>query len=971
MKRILTFAIAFLLVIAAVQAAMVVNKFTNDFSVSGPYDAEVKACSCENRAEQVTVTNTGGFYTSYKVDVVAEQPWYVVPREEFTLAPGDSRTVLVYAEPTCGAIGAYQYAIKVTSNFGRERLLTRTLDVRQCQNVFLTVTGQNASNLCQPIAFHARLKNVAEFPDTYHLDLGSFNDAKYEGGSPDTYLVPNEAKEFNITITPPCSLYGDIAIPFTVTSEKNRVTEQLPQHVFIQNQFDHEIVASTKEEICSRLPATYTFGVRNLINVSNTYDVIVTGTGFMNYDTKKLSLAGNEEKNVTVTLDPKKGDVGTYTLRIKVASDLGEIKKTRDVQLDVYDCFAYDVGFVSLPREKDGAYTDTSCCGEKGYMLNIRNAGQAKETYNIDVDGPTWFSPEEKTIQLEAGENRNVKFTAKLPCTDENYEIPVTVSLTKHPSISETVTFKVDSQTQQTCHAVEALADRMSIDEEAKVVPFLIRNTGIAGGVYTVDLSAELFNGTTEREITLEPGEEKVLHFPTKANLTDYFDGKYLGQLSVTYAPLNITYDEQFWTKLSHVSWLTEAWRSLIRYDYAALPACLWLGLLFLIVAGVALILLILLLSGRLRSLRTRAFTKTGLLITRTILILLLIAAILWLSLSPVPPKTALYDQPINDTSGLVFQWYENEQHAFDLSQYFMDADKDVLEFTATQPAHVGVLIEGGVATLTPEHNWAGTDKIVFTADDRKGGIMDSPILTLNVLQRHHLTFRQWLARYCHQVALGLAVAALLLLVLIAFLIRPRKEEAIEPPPKPGRKAVYTVVSKEGAVQRLGERRSKRVALKAKPGQVFTYVDEKGRTRTLGVAERLEWPERRRARRNLVRPGEAFTYTDSRGKVHTLGVAEKIAWPEPASRAGSAAPGAGKGATVNIAVGAPAAAAATAREPAEFVLVGAKGGNKVHDPQCVIAQRIPRKNRVTFTNKKDALKAGYGPCKVCQSFDRA
>jgi hypothetical protein len=962
MKRTLSFVIAFLLLIVAVQAAMIVNKFTNDFSVSGPYDQEVKACSCENRAEQITITNTGGFDTNYKVDVIAEQPWYIVPREEFTLVPGDSRTVLVYAEPPCGTIGTYTYAIKVTSNFGRERVLTRTLDVRQCQNVFLTVAGQNASNLCQPIAFHARLKNVAEFPDTYHLDLGSFNEyAKYDGASQDTYLVPNEAKEFNVTITPSCSLYGDIAIPFTVTSEKNGVTEQLPQHVFIQNQFDHEIVASTKAEICSRLPAAYTFGVRNLINASNGYDVIVTGPGFMNYDLKRLDLAGNEEKNVTVTLDPKKGDVGAYTLRITVASDLGAIKKTRDVQLDVNDCFAYDVGFVDLPQ-KDGAYTDTSCCGEKGYTLNIRNAGQTAETYNINVDGPTWFFPEEKTIQLEAGENRNVKFTAKLPCTDENYEIPVTVSLTKHPSINETVTFKVESQTQQTCHAVEAVAKQVSLDEEAKVVPFIIRNKGIAGGVYTLNLSAELFNGTIEHEITLEPGEEKVIHFPTKTNLTEYFDGKYLGQLSVTYAPLNITYGEQFWTKLSHVSWLNNVWRALIHYDYAALPPCLWLGLLFLIIAIAAVILLILLLNGKLRSLRTRAFTKRGLLITRTLLILLLIAAVLWLSLAPLPPKTALYDQPINDTSGLVFQWYENEQHTIDLSKYFTSPDKNVLTFTATQPAHVTVRIDGSVATLTPEHNWAGSDKIVFTADDKMGGITDSPILTLIVLQRHHLTVRQWLARYCHQVALSLAVAALLLLVLIALLIRPRQEEAIQPPPKLGRKAVYTVVSKEGAVQRLGERRPKREAkaLAARPGEVFTYVDEKGRTRTLGVAERLEWPGRRRARRSLVRPGEAFTYTDSTGKIHTLGVAEKVAWPEPKR--------VDKGATVNIAVGAPTAAA---REPAEFVLVGAKNGNKVHDPQCIIAQRIPRKNRVTFTSKKDALKAGYGPCKICQSFDKA
>lgn len=1053
---------------SAASAKMIVNKFTNDFAVSSPYTADVKACSCENGAEPITVTNTGGFPTDFTVSIVADQNWYQLSPAQFSLAPGDSQTILVYTEPGCSVTGEYEYSIKIDSSYGRERILTRNLNLQQCQNIFLTVAGPNTSNLCQPLTFHAQLKNVAEFPDTYHLDLGSFNDyTQYSGGSQDTYLVPDQAAAFNVTVTPPCSLYGDITIPFTITSQKNGVTEQRPQSVVIQNQFDHEIVANTTDETCSRIPSEYTFGVHNLINVSNTYDIIVTGPGFMNYEPKELNLSGLEEKNVTVTLNPAKGQEGAYTLHLLVNSQLGNIQKTRDVALNVMDCYAFSTGFVNLPTDTSGAYTDQTCCGEKTYTLNIRNSGQAEEIYNIDVDGPTWFAPEEKTIRLQPGENQNVKIDAQLPCTDDNYEIPVTVSLIQHPSISDTVTFKVESETQQTCHAVTATTGNIKLNEETKIIPFIIKNTGLEGGAYAVQLKGALYNDTLEHEISLAPGEEKVLHFTTVGNLTDYFDGKYLAGLTVTYEPLNLTYDQPFWTRLSHTSWLTKAWRTATQYDYAALPPCLWLALLLLLVAIGAVVWLILLLNGKGRTLQTQSFSQNTLLLTRGVLILLLLAAVLWLSLAPLPPKADLYAKPTNDTTGLVFQWYENEQFKVDLNHYFTDPDNDTLQFTATQPAHVAVTIEGNVATLTPEHNWAGDDQIVFTANDEHGGITDSPILELRVLQQQHLTLLQWINRYCTQVILSLATIILVLLLLIAFLCKPRPEthegasSDLTPPHKPGErksKTVHTIVTKGGTVQPLGATTTttqpaptrSRGPFVARPGQVFTYTDAQGRTHTLGVAEPFNWPKQRRTtkrgnkqlaakpgqiftytdeqgkihrlgiaepfiwpaqrtkQRNknqalTAKPGQAFTYTDAQGRTRTLGVAERIAWPE-AKQQGQARslmkpgetitcideygqtqvlgvaerldwpekPGAkvDKGATVNIAVGTPATAAAI-REPAERILVGAKNGNKVHDPQCIIAQRIPRKNRVTFTNKKDALKAGYGPCKVCQAFDKA
>jgi len=990
--HIVTFLLIALLAVSAVSATMIVNKYTNDFSVESPYSNTVKACSCESRADPFTVTNTGSFVTTYSVDVLADQPWYRVSTDSFTLNPGESNTFIVYTEPPCGVTGQYTYSVRIASSYGRERVTTRTFDIRQCQNLFLTVDGgTNESNLCQPLTYNLTLKNVAEFADTFHLDFGSFNDYS-DLAQRDYYLVPNKEKRLKVTITPPCSLYGDVAIPFIVASEKNKVTEQRTASVSIMNEFDHDIVIGTQDEACSQIQSAYTFSVKNNIDVPNSYDVIVDAPGFVSYDPKTLKLAGGEEKNVTLKLAPKKGQEGKYNIKVSVDSKLGDIKKTRPLELDVFDCFAFDAGFVDQQQDANGAYVDTACCGEKTYTLNIRNEGQTEETYDISVDGPSWFSPEERTIRLKPSENRNVAFTADIPCTDDSHEIPVTVSLTKHPEISETVTFRLESQTQQTCHAVETSVSKIGLNEHTDVVPFLIRNTGIAGGTYRVNLDSPLFGNVSEQRITLEPGEEKVLHLATRENLTDYFDGKYLSTLTLTYDPLNIDYAAPFWTRFSHDSWLVKAWRSFIGYDYANISPCVWVELvLALILVAAIIVLVVMSVRGK------RPMLSAGALWTaRVVLITAAIALLVAILIVPLPAKAALYEPTANDTTGLVFQWYENERMSVNLSQYFHDPDSDWLEYSASQPGHVSVSIDGETAVLLPEHNWAGQESVVFTATDQKGGYADSPLFTLRVLARKRLSVGQWLNRYCLHVNLVLLLLLALTLLGIVLLYEPRHGRVIQPPTRPG-KAVRTIVGADGAVRKLGaaatprakqsarsramdaklvactQEHEMRTVLKAHglrgtKGNVKRMQDacrrfKADRTRTHNRSEFYRWLAETGALTTFeggakaIRPGQEIVATTSRGTTRVIGRAERIEWPEPKGTPRAAA----VGNVVNVTV--PDASTK------ELVLVGAKNGNKVHDPQCIVAHRISRKNKVTFTSKAAASKAGYGPCKICQPFD--
>ena len=50
----------------------------------------------------------------------------------------------------------------------------------------------------------------------------------------------------------------------------------------------------------------------------------------------------------------------------------------------------------------------------------------------------------------------------------------------------------------------------------------------------------------------------------------------------------------------------------------------------------------------------------------------------------------------------------------------------------------------------------------------------------------------------------------------------------------------------------------------------------------------------------------------------------------------------------------------------DYKYVGSAKSDKYHYPWCEWALKIKSENLVTFTSAKEALAAGYVPCKVCR-----
>jgi amino acid transporter len=258
-------------------------------------------------------------------------------------------------------------------------------------------------------------------------------------------------------------------------------------------------------------------------------------------------------------------------------------------------------------------------------------------------------------------------------------------------------------------------------------------------------------------------------------NYSDYKQGTYLNKLTLTISlvdeKLDIYYSRQFWVILKDKNFFTKAIDYIRNFNYSRIG---WCGVITLVLLALAVIMLILVaymrLKKELKIKRIKASMMKKIKILNIVLIFLLILSILALIMIGSPDTSKFYEPSKKEftNSSLYHEWKENTPYQIDLNQYFTDADKDVLSYTSSQPDHVNVKIENSLVTLTPEHNWAGEEQIVFTANDKKGGVTDSPIMTLRVMKKQPVGPMAYWNTYCIHVNLVLFII-LVLLVLLAF----------------------------------------------------------------------------------------------------------------------------------------------------------------------------------------------------------
>jgi hypothetical protein len=76
----------------------------------------------------------------------------------------------------------------------------------------------------------------------------------------------------------------------------------------------------------------------------------------------------------------------------------------------------------------------------------------------------------------------------------------------------------------------------------------------------------------------------------------------------------------------------------------------------------------------------------------------------------------------------------KGETYVLDLSKWFYDPDTDKLEYSFTKSANLDIEISGNKAKIKAREDWQGTEKILFYANDGKGGKAESKMFYIHVV---------------------------------------------------------------------------------------------------------------------------------------------------------------------------------------------------------------------------------------------
>lgn len=763
------------LIIIPVQASMIVNVVTDEFSLESPYPVDnVKACQCSMRTDILEVKNIGDFEALFKVEVYSPVKNLITLSDDtFELVPGEENKVYVYLDFPCEEPLNTFYIAKVRTNYGRSKEIFKEVVSKKCQNIKFTSKVLNDEILPgDTITIQIDLQNVADFTDTFRITPENYQKFTVLSEEEVT-LAPDEETTIYMYVKYPLTYYGKIDYPFIISSEKGRNQERGVETFFIERDYDFAVKTETFEiEACEDITKRAVITFTNLAKTPNKYYLHLTAPDFVELSQHSLDLEAEEEDSIELIVRPTQADIGQYKVLLSIGTEYGDMHKEKSFKLIVNDCFDSKVNL----DEQEDRIVDKSCCGQKTYNLNIRNDGLYEETYAIIIDSAGWVSvrEEDRFVKLKPSQNANIPITVDFPCLDTQQTSFLVVRQLRAPYQTHELRLDLESLSRRSCYNIDMLQDKYRINYDTLSIPMLLKNTGLRGGTYQLELGEleSRFVYLDQETMDFEAGETKVLHVYPR-DYADYKQGTYLNRLTLTLTlvdeDLDIDYNRQFWVILKDKNFVVKALDYIRDFNYSRIG---WCGVVSLVLAALAGILLIVVIYMRfkkeLKIKRIKASCMKVIKAINVILIFLLIISILTLILIGSPDTSRFYGTPSENKSALYHEWRENTPYQIDLDKYFTDPDLDLLSYTASQPNHVQVKIDGSMATLRPEHNWAGTEQVVFTANDKKGGITDSPIMTLHVMKRKPAGPLAYWNTYCTHINIVLFIV-LVLLVLLLF----------------------------------------------------------------------------------------------------------------------------------------------------------------------------------------------------------
>ncbi len=773
-RKILALAVLFLLALPAVLAV-------EDFTAAGT--ARILTYACSPAEGQITVTNTGDIPSAY--ELIAEgnaADWALFVPETFTLNPGQTQTVQEFIAVPCDAEDEFLDVAITTADL--ELLLTQDIIVQTANNLQLIPQEYSKTILaCDTAAFSFLLKNPAEFAETYSLKLldapeqASISEDKIT-------LAPGSNETIAVTIRPKdCYLSGEFAPVLVVSTEKSGIQAEIEMFLRINDTDIPEIAKGIETIRAGYSPQEASFEIFNTGDRITAYLLRVDGADWITVNPEEITVDPRDSENVKLILQPTETTPpGKYTLTLTARAEQSNKEFTKDFTIKlIQPTFLTKLTAEYLPFTIAGivALIVLTILLWKGFKMWRSPEFQAKlaerraenerrrqerialkEQKRKDREEEKQRKQEEKREQeekeLKEAERHERELEKERIKAQREHDKELRRENLVIPKESILAGFKLPSKRVWKLallllililmafgimfrNIIAANAQALLTGIAVLVIILLLhrlRRMRVARYRWKLALGNKVLlfhtrwrTGLADASFKLNTVVEKLIVVARKckpsmpspslayqtfvitpnveadviASARLKFKVKKSWMLKNRISPSTVKLmrlENDHWNPIAAEVASTDA-----KYVYYTADAD---GFGEFAITGKA--------GKKLSSKREWALGR----IFGTILFAgAIIAAITAISLLlPGTPE---------QTFGIPAQtWKQNQQHTIELESYFKDPDSDPITFSATRSDHIDVQFAGTKAVLMPQFGWSGHERIVFMADDGKGGIVKS-----------------------------------------------------------------------------------------------------------------------------------------------------------------------------------------------------------------------------------------------------
>ncbi len=759
----------FLVFSVSVSAEIEINKYGSysDFEFSA-YNQQPSVCLCESKIDRMILKNTGSFHAVF--DLSTSNSLVELPFSSVELAPNQEVFIDALMSVPCKySSGSRDYSVFVSNNYGKSQEIKRKLSINECSAIAADLyADKDVINPCDSVIYNISLVNTAPFLEKYFVEperMVEYFD--YAGFTLE--LLPNQSGFIQTKFSPSCDVYGNKSLSFKIYGENSRSEANLNHDLMITQNYSFEVVSDSALDVCQYSYAGREISVKNNAGMLLEYSLsLINSPDFISLNESYFKLNPGEVKKVYLSVEPGQGSVGARQFLLEIKTNIGDTSSLVPFNLTVSECY-------SLGLKIENPFD--VCTGDSSFNLIVENNGVYDEVVLLQSSNEGIVVPAE--VSVPAGSAVNVMVLSSFVENQSKLTIPfeINASLKNRPTwLSWNDNAIIDVYEQYLCTLPSFQGGKIYARFYDSNKSIKISNAGFKDSNYSVVLVGSSWLSVGQDKIYLQEGLSDSIVINLYSDDSEV-QNKYYFDLVLTSDNNGMTYVKNYELVLTDTPFTEKAFNFIMSSVCTIITASL-----------LVLFVLILLSLWGFRRLGLSVSSKFKAFVA--VLIFIVIVASLIVFGVPKSVYPDLDSEKVNNPLYLI--GYQDKSLSLDLTDYFVDPDGDILEFSVqTVPENVTVTIKDSFVYLIPDEGWSGFSRVRFSAVDEFGEEVVSPSFDLEIVPFVMPSVEQLYFKYCPFIN-----ASLLVLCLILFLVFPTKTK-VEKKRKQKGKVVLTKIKRE------------------------------------------------------------------------------------------------------------------------------------------------------------------------------